>query len=484
MCVVQLSLLSMVDVKIKNLNVTKSLFSEPNQSLSSSSSSSLSSSALYLTATASGDSVLANVKVTNVKLTEGDGVVVAKSVAEGETFVVKNVTIEDCECQAGSGGGIKVELESSSKLRVGTSSAPGSETTKFNRCNCSGNGGGIMLHLEDGSHDFLILSMDFTGCTSSLEGKFLFVNGKDSKKRCISSSKFDVPRNTSAFNELEGFDRSDEDMKKFPLNVFLDSHTGASHVGKKKDGVLGRYDSWFCGFDYYPCSTITHTAQARFSGGNKNIELDPEFVLAEKVAMADSFEWEISCATKGTSIEVKVPATFESAEFLIDVQSRYSIEKIKFSIPSALSSIYAMISAHSPSFNITDCSVARSPDRKPEEIGKGGGICVSLDGDGSVVVNGTSTIDSCEAKNNGGGGAKGRGGGMMLTMASPNCKMEIAENVQFSSTHSSLNDAQYGKDVFVSCGSGVFLDSKIDATTFGFFDSSEIPTDVLKLCGR
>ncbi|KAH7815908.1 uncharacterized protein MONOS_866 [Monocercomonoides exilis] len=578
--VVSLTQLSMVDVVIKNMNVSKPLFSEQNLS-SPSSSSSLSSSALYLIVTASGDSELANVKVTNVKLTEGDGVVVAKCVTEGETFVVKNVTIENCECKTGSGGGIKVDLLSlSSKLRAGTLSASANEATKFNNCKCSGYGGGIMLHLEDGSHDFSVVSVDFTGCTAKYGGNYVFVNGKDSENWGITTENLKGIQRISSLKELVGYDRSDAAMGQFPLNVFLDSHTGAAHVGRKKGGVLGRYDSWFCGFGYYPCATITHTAQARFSGGNKIIELDPEFVLAEKVAMADSFEWEISCATKGTAIEVNVPATFESENFLIDVQSRCSIKKIKFSIPSALSSASAMISAHSPSFNITDCSVASSPDRivgqsirysfvnalsgklrmeqfeiregltfdghslvefaagvsvvyfkgcnvanvrkingdgglikgavgtqygegegkvgivvietctvincncqgTSQEIGKGGGICVSLDGDGSVVVNGTSTIDSCEAKNNG-GGTKGRGGGMMLTMASLNCKMEIAEDVKFSSTSSSLNDAQYGKDMFVCCDSTILLGTKVNANSFKFFDKSAIPSDELKFCG-
>ncbi|KAH7814949.1 uncharacterized protein MONOS_16686 [Monocercomonoides exilis] len=93
--VVPLSQLSMVDVEIKDMNVAKPLFSELDLSSPSSSSlSSLSSSALYLTATASGDSVLANVKVTNVKLTEGDGVVVAKSVKAGETFGMMSTRTE------------------------------------------------------------------------------------------------------------------------------------------------------------------------------------------------------------------------------------------------------------------------------------------------------------------------------------------------------------------------------------------------------
>ncbi|KAH7819444.1 uncharacterized protein MONOS_7142 [Monocercomonoides exilis] len=75
------------------MNVSKSLFSEPDLP-SPSSSSSLSSSALYLTATASGDSVLANVKVMNVKLTEGDEVVVAKIVKAGETFGIMSTRTE------------------------------------------------------------------------------------------------------------------------------------------------------------------------------------------------------------------------------------------------------------------------------------------------------------------------------------------------------------------------------------------------------
>ncbi|KAH7825736.1 uncharacterized protein MONOS_13064 [Monocercomonoides exilis] len=170
MFVVQLSLLSMVDVKIINMNVSKSLFSELNRSSPSSSSSlSLFSSALYLTATASGESMIANLKVMNVKLTKGDGV-----------------------CKAGSGGGIKVELESSSKLRVGTSSAPANEATKFNRCKCSGYGGGIMPDLADNSINSLIVSVDFTGCTAKSGGNNVFVNGGDSENWGITTSTLNV----------------------------------------------------------------------------------------------------------------------------------------------------------------------------------------------------------------------------------------------------------------------------------------------------
>ncbi|KAH7822649.1 uncharacterized protein MONOS_7266 [Monocercomonoides exilis] len=73
-----------------------SMDQSPSSSSSSSSSlSSLSSSALYLTATASGDSVLANVKVMNVKFTSGDGVVAAKAVEAGKSFSIRSTRAKE-----------------------------------------------------------------------------------------------------------------------------------------------------------------------------------------------------------------------------------------------------------------------------------------------------------------------------------------------------------------------------------------------------
>ncbi|KAH7832033.1 uncharacterized protein MONOS_412 [Monocercomonoides exilis] len=81
--VVPLSQLSMTDVEIKDMNVSKPLFSEPDLS-------SPSSSALFLTSTTSGESILANLSVKNVKLTSGGGVVLTKTAAERcDTFTVE-----------------------------------------------------------------------------------------------------------------------------------------------------------------------------------------------------------------------------------------------------------------------------------------------------------------------------------------------------------------------------------------------------------
>ncbi|KAH7819664.1 uncharacterized protein MONOS_15654 [Monocercomonoides exilis] len=113
------------------------------------------------------------------------------------------------------------------------------------------------------------------------------------------------------------------------------------------------------------------------------------------------------------------------------------------------------------------------------EEGNGGGMNVYLTGDGDIVVNGTSVIDGCKAGSDGGNG--GRGGGLFVGIESEGCGLIIGENVEFSKVKE--NDASFGKDVFVYCGDGVLLESKINATSFAFFDASEIPSDVLRLSG-
>ncbi|KAH7816136.1 uncharacterized protein MONOS_3122 [Monocercomonoides exilis] len=66
-------------------------------------------------------------------------------------------------------------------------------------------------------------------------------------------------------------------------------------------------------------------------------------------------------------------------------------------------------------------------------------------------------------------------------MESGGCGLLIGENVEVSKVN--VNVAEYGKDVFVSCGSGVSLESKENTSSFAFFTPLSIPSDVLKLSG-
>eukprot|EP00770_Monocercomonoides_exilis_P014349 MONOS_14295.1-p1 / transcript=MONOS_14295.1 / gene=MONOS_14295 / organism=Monocercomonoides_exilis_PA203 / gene_product=unspecified product / transcript_product=unspecified product / location=Mono_scaffold00973:12275-17305(+) / protein_length=1677 / sequence_SO=supercontig / SO=protein_coding / is_pseudo=false len=549
--------LKMIDVEIENMKISQPLFSEPSS-----------------TGSLSGERLLGNVTIRNVNLTEGDGVVISKSVKGEETFAVKNVTIEECECKGGSGGGIKVDLLSpTSKLRVET-------LTKFSKCKCSGYGGGMMLHLADNSHDFSIVSVDFAGCTASSGGNYLFVNGSNSASWGITTSTLKNIQSISTLKELVGIDRSDPSMGQFPLNVFLDTFPAAAHVGKAKKG-LGGYNSWFCGFDYYPCATITHAAVAQYTDSNKSIELDPGFELAEEVAMADTNEWKIFCAAVETKVNV-IDLVTKSSDWLIKTQSTCSctIENITFSIPTALTDVKSLILASSALLKLTDCSVGYSSGvdttypieysfvkategnlrlerfmikeiltfdghsfvefeadmnvvyfegcsisgiekkngdgglingaigkarasaqdtsgivvidsciirnckchGKENDIGRGGGIFVRMDGKGSVVVNGSNKIGGCEAKNYE-GGTKGRGGGMMVEIQNSLCTLNISSKNAFSPQLLSPNDALYGKDVFIRCGSKIWLNEMVNENSFSFFDKTTTPSDVLKFCG-
>ncbi|KAH7817890.1 uncharacterized protein MONOS_8047 [Monocercomonoides exilis] len=543
---VALNQLKMIDIEIKNIKMSQPLFAEPSSAGSS-----------------SGESLLGNVTIRNVNRTTGDGVVMAKSVKGGETFVVWNTTIEGCECVNGNGGGIKVELaSSSSQVRIGSSASHSGGTTKFNKTKCSGYGGGVMLWLADSSFGFEISSVSFVGCSATLGGKDVFVNGSRLVSGTITSSKLDFSRNVSVYDELMGYDRNEGGMGIFPLNVFFDTFSGAAHVGNKVNGY-GGYDSWFCGFGYFPCKTIAFASQNRFSSSKKNIVLDSGFELGEVVSMAGSYEWEVYCGINKTNVNVRVPSGMTSS-CLINVQSASSIKNIAFQIPFLLSSATSLIVLTSSSLTLTDCSVAHISEStssvafgysivnaqggslKMERFviggalvfgahsaiefsegmtsvicsgcnisgikrnegdggwmkgtvgssgtltvegcnvngcscggGKGGGIYVGLKGSGKVVVSGTSVIDGNKAENNGGNG--GRGGGMFVLMESGGCGLTIGQDVKFSKVNG--NVATYGKDVFVRCGSGVFLDSKVNAQSFAFFDASTIPSDVLKLSG-
>ncbi|KAH7828085.1 uncharacterized protein MONOS_1613 [Monocercomonoides exilis] len=543
---VALRQLKMIDVEIKNIKMSQPLFAEP-----SSAGSTL------------GESILGNVTIRNVNRKEGDGVMMTKNVKGEETFVVWNTTMDGCACMNGNGGGIKVELEGiSSKVRIGDSTSHSGGTTAFHQCKCRGFGGGIMLFLADNSFDFTISSVSFVGCSATLGGKDVFVNGSRFVSGTITTTKLNVGHNRTIYDELMGYDRNEIGMGIFPLNVFLDAFSGAAHVGKVVNGC-GGYDSWFCGFGYFPCSTIIFAAQNRFSSSKKNIVLDPGFELGEVVLMAGTYEWEVYCTINKTNVNVRLPSGMASS-YLINVESSSSIKNIAFQIPFSLSSATSLIGLTSSSLTLTDCSVAHSSestsivafgycfvnaqsgnlkmdrfvieegmtfnDHSAIEFcegmtsvicsgcnisgvkrnegdggwmkgtvgssgtltvdgcnvngcscigGKGGGIYVVLKGNGKVDVNGTSVIDGNKAENNEGRG--GRGGGMFVLMESGGCGLTIGQNVEFSKVNG--NVAEYGKDVFVHCGSGVFLESKVNASSFSFFDTSEIPSDMLQLSG-
>ncbi|KAH7824482.1 uncharacterized protein MONOS_3976 [Monocercomonoides exilis] len=111
--------------------------------------------------------------------------------------------------------------------------------------------------------------------------------------------------------------------------------------------------------------------------------------------------------------------------------------------------------------------------------GNGGGVYVDVQESGIAIINGTSRFEGCVS--DGRAMLGGRGGGMMVYLEGETCKLMIGSQVRFSEDNQ--NEAMFGKDVFVKCGIGILLETKISRNSFEFFDASTIPLDPRKLCG-
>ncbi|KAH7826889.1 uncharacterized protein MONOS_11808fu15652 [Monocercomonoides exilis] len=120
----------------------------------------------------------------------------------------------------------------------------------------------------------------------------------------------------------------------------------------------------------------------------------------------------------------------------------------------------------------SDCCVC-------EEGGEGGGVSAWLGENDVLIVNGSTCFQECCAPRDEGSG--GKGGGMCICCDVASSSFEIWNEVVFSKEMQ--NNAEYGKDVFVWCGSGILLSQMINSSSIGFFDSTKLPTDALLLSG-
>ncbi|KAH7819084.1 uncharacterized protein MONOS_2048 [Monocercomonoides exilis] len=297
-------------------------------------------------------------------LNKGDGAVLSKTISEGESFCLWNTTIENCECSSGSGGGIRIDMASStSTFRMGSSSHP----TTLDSCSCSKCGGGLYLWLEDEAADFVISSLNFVGCEAREGGRDIFVNGSDMNGKTISLEKICISLDEFGYDELMGFDRSLSEMGLFPLNVFFESFQPPAHVG----GTVGNwvFDSNFCGFSNFPCLTIMHATQIRFGSSKRQIVIREGYELDEEMMM-DGPVWNISCEEKGMVVDVHAPAEL-SNQRLLSVSTECSIYNICFSLPSSLSNAHSFITlpTSTSSLTLSNCSSVTSSSESGSKIG-------------------------------------------------------------------------------------------------------------------
>ncbi|KAH7829443.1 uncharacterized protein MONOS_706 [Monocercomonoides exilis] len=348
----------MTDCIVENVLSKASLFQE-----TSSASLFVSSSSSPLPN--SDECFVANSNFSHVTKTEGDGAVISKTISEEESFCLWNTTIENCKCSSGSGGGIRIDMISStSTFRMGSSSFP----TALDSCSCSKCGGGLFLWLGDGEADFVISSVSFVDCEAGEGGRDIFVNGSNLNGETINLEKICVSLNGLGYEELMGFDRSRSEMGMFPLNVFLESFQPPAHVGGTEGNWV--FDSCFCGFSFFPCQTIMHAAQLRFGSSQRQIVVGDGYELDEEMMM-DGPVWNISCVEKGMVVGVHEPQAELSNQWLVSVSTECSIYNICFSLPSSLSDAHSFITlpTSTSSLTLSNCSSMNSASESESEIG-------------------------------------------------------------------------------------------------------------------
>ncbi|KAH7818517.1 uncharacterized protein MONOS_8411 [Monocercomonoides exilis] len=498
--VVPLSQLSIIDVEIKDMNVSKPLFSEPDLSSSSSFSS-----ALFMTSKASGDKELANVTVTDVKLTSGDGVVMAKSVKEGEIFVVQNVTIEDCECEDGNGGGMNVHLAGDGEVVVsGTSSIDGCKAEK-NGGN-EGRGGGIFVGTESGECGLTIRdNVEFSKVKKNVAsyGKDVFVSCGigvllESKVNTDTFTFIDTSTIPSDVLRLSGSENGDENGV-IPLFVYL--CTMGTKVLVDGSGGNGK-DHNRCGFEEFGCLTVDYCVNLRMSENVNEIEIVSSSSIKDEIEIS-SIGVIISGRTTSSEEEeemMQVDVSDEGSatqEWLVGCSSSLTMRRLSFVVKGQLNSRSAFI--HSTStLSVTNCSVSfESGALTSGKIGysiiemAGGNLVVDgfvMESGVTLTVNGKSPITmtsgvQLEILNSRVSGvevevAGGNGGGGCLNVGmGVNGNVKIEES-NISSTCSGGNGMK-GGGMMISVGSGGTL--RVKGVKYS---GCEVPTEDREEGGR
>ncbi|KAH7818066.1 uncharacterized protein MONOS_5094fu5095 [Monocercomonoides exilis] len=367
---VALRQLKMIDVEIENMKISQPLFAEP-----------------LSTGSASGESLLGNVTIRNVNRTEGDGVVIAKSVKEGETFVVWNTTIEGCECANGNGGGIKVVLEdSTSEARIGTSTSHSGGTTTFYQCKCSGCGGGVMMHLADANALFeLSDTLVFDGNEAEY-GRNMFIFAYDLNTTVTNDSfKFDY---SSMTNDKTLFVGSDDYHQEKDLFMFLIPYS-SFEIFISSEG----FDVERCGSEEEPCQTMWKGMENMKDGeGNKTIQIEGSTIIRDSFNVSN---YQIKKGVKMGEEDTKAILNFEKAvgnqlEYFMENDARLEFFNIQLQLTSGFdNSAKTIISNKNGELVITGCSFH-------SEAGVNNGFnCVFVDViGGSVEVNDLS-MKSC-----------------------------------------------------------------------------------------
>eukprot|EP00770_Monocercomonoides_exilis_P004511 MONOS_4490.1-p1 / transcript=MONOS_4490.1 / gene=MONOS_4490 / organism=Monocercomonoides_exilis_PA203 / gene_product=unspecified product / transcript_product=unspecified product / location=Mono_scaffold00120:29305-38289(+) / protein_length=2995 / sequence_SO=supercontig / SO=protein_coding / is_pseudo=false len=273
-----------------------------------------------------------------------------------------------CESKGGNGGGMWVEMGEGSSFTVGNMTnankvneiTSNDESNLFQLESCKarqtadgecGYGGGIYLHLADGTSSFTLKDVSFAECDAQ-EGKEIFINANDLwsviDRRSIG---FEVDLNN--FTKLNGFERStSNETFAIPLVVYLWNNFSAPvFVG---GGSLS-HDFSKCGYEASPCSSISKAVSIHLEGKKKDVALLEPFVFEEELGVT-SHEWSI--ASKEDEMKCDVSDQKEGAQSgLIKNTVSVSVTGIVFSLKKSLTFHESVFECHSGKLALNGCGM-------------------------------------------------------------------------------------------------------------------------------
>ncbi|KAH7832217.1 uncharacterized protein MONOS_11439 [Monocercomonoides exilis] len=268
------------------------------------------------------------------------------SVSEGlYSITLEGCTIDGCvneDCEFG--GGMMAEVGSGSSLNV-----KGGIVKNCYASATQGRGGGIGLKVKDTSADFLISSA-FEG-NRARWGSDIFVDSIDLESTATSGKITSLTASLETKSKMQGYENGDESFP-IPLCVYLwNNFSPPAFVG---GGSLS-HDFSKCGFEEFPCSSISKAASLHFEGKIKDVALLEPFSFEEELELTSN-EWSIT--SKEDEMKCDVSDQKEGAQSgLIENSVSVSVTGIVFSITKLLTFHESVFECHLGKLTLNECGM-------------------------------------------------------------------------------------------------------------------------------
>ncbi|KAH7821627.1 uncharacterized protein MONOS_7296 [Monocercomonoides exilis] len=216
------------------------------------------------------------------------------SVSEGSySITFEGCTVDGCGSEASEfGGGIMVEVGSGNSLKMN-----GGVVRNCYASTTQVRGGGIGLKVKDTNAEFLI-SSSFEGNRAKW-GSDIFVDSFNLESTATSGKITSLTASLETKSKMQGYENWDESFP-IPLCVYLwNNFSEPEFVG---GGSLS-HDFSKCGFEEFPCLSISKAVSLHLEGKKKDVTILDPFVFEEELSLTEN-EWNIESKENEMKCEV------------------------------------------------------------------------------------------------------------------------------------------------------------------------------------